>query len=194
MNVPDTPHMDEGGLAAFTEHIEGIDTYLEYGCGGSTVFAARSGVKNLIAVDTSSAWIDAVREGTQQYGTHVRLVHCDLGEVGAWGRPVDDARIADYHRYAVMPWEAAKESGLVPQLVLIDGRFRVASFLYTLICARPGTTILFDDYLDRPEYHVVEQFCGMKEAHGRMGIFIANQQFQFADLAQAFARYSIVVD
>jgi hypothetical protein len=44
-----------------------------------------------------------------------------------------------------------------PELILIDGRFRVGSFLTSYQRAIPGTIILFDDYYSRPEYHFVEK-------------------------------------
>jgi hypothetical protein len=186
--------MDTDGLAAFKAAVKGASSYLEYGCGGSTILAANSGVKNIIAVDTSSEWAGAVRDAVAQVdGVRATIAHCDVGEVGDWGVPLSNARINDYHKYAVMPWYAAKKMGVVPGLVLVDGRFRVACFLYTLISARVGTAILFDDYGDRPGYHVVEQFCDLEEMHGRMGAFIVRKHYSFPDIAETFAKYSIVV-
>lgn len=49
---------------------------------------------------------------------------------------------------------------------MIDGRFRVACFLYSLLCAETGTVILFDDYSLRFRYHLVEDFCPKVESHG----------------------------
>jgi hypothetical protein len=45
------------------------------------------------------------------------------------------------------PW---RRGAVKPDLVLIDGRFRLACFLHPLLAAAPGTPILFDDYTNRP--------------------------------------------
>jgi hypothetical protein len=55
---------------------------------------------------------------------------------------------------------------------MIDGRFRVACFLTSLIYAQPQTVILFDDYEDRPVYHVVEKHLKPVLMAGRMAKFI----------------------
>lgn len=193
--VPDSPHMDEGGLGAFIEHIGKSSSYLEYGCGGSTVFAANFGVKNIVAVDTSREWVDAVKDKTSSATeVSVSVSYCDVGPVGDWGRPVNDARIRDYHRYMAMPWDSARDLGVIPDLIMVDGRFRVACLLYSLLCARTGATILFDDYSDRPQYHVVERFCDLVEMRGRMAVFTASKQFSYPAIAEAIAKYSVMID
>lgn len=194
MKISGTPHMEDEGIAAFSARVNGANTYLEYGCGGSTVLAAKAGVRNIFAVDTSRDWLHAVRDGTKDLGAQITLSHCDLGNVREWGYPADNTKMHNFHRYAVLPWEATEKAGLVPDLVLVDGRFRVASFLYSLLCAQPGTTILFDDYTDRPQYHIVEQFCPMMESHGRMGVFKAGRDYRTPDLVRTFSRFSVVAE
>ena len=58
-------------------------------------------------------------------------------------------------------------------MILIDGRFRVACFLYSLINAKEGSIIIFDDYTDRAHYHVVEEVIEVYENCGRQAIFKA---------------------
>jgi hypothetical protein len=157
------PIMEDEGLALLERCLASTRVYLEYGAGGSTLLAARH-AQAVHTVDSSQEWIATVRK---QVGPHVALYHCDIGPVGDWGRPTDFSGVLRYHQYATAPWTADPD----PDLILIDGRFRVASFLYSLFRARPGTTILFDDYANRPGYHVVERFCAPLEWHGRMALF-----------------------
>lgn len=192
--VPSSPHMDRSGLEAFKEYLAEATSYLEYGCGGSTVLAAGTANRNIYSVESSSVWADAVRTAVSNLPSRCWIAHCDVGVVGSWGRPIDQSKIAGYHRYPVLPWERARQDGRVPSLVLIDGRFRVAPFLYSLMMARPGTPILFDDYAERPNYHVVERHCAVKEMRGRMAVFIATRQFSASELMADFARHSILVD
>ena len=48
---------------------------------------------------------------------------------------------------------------------MIDGRFRVASFLTTLKKSKKGTKIIFDDYKSRSQYHVVEKIIKPKKMY-----------------------------
>ena len=73
-----------------------------------------------------------------------------------------------FRDYVHSPW---RHGSLKPDLVLIDGRFRVACFLHSLLAAAPATPILFDDYTNRPHYHLVEEFCPIAETEGRQALF-----------------------
>ncbi|MDX2142285.1 MAG: hypothetical protein SFV19_02920 [Rhodospirillaceae bacterium] len=188
------PHFDGPGLKAFEQYVGTAQVYLEYGCGGSTLLAAKLGAKTIISAETDPKWAEAVRAGLQGAAAVIEVLHCDVGEVGDWGVPKDKSGLARYHTYATTPWDAARRGQIAPDVVLIDGRFRVACFLYSLMCARPGAIILFDDYAERAQYHIVEQFCPRERLHGRMAEFRAPGATVSPDLAKAFAQHSIVVD
>lgn len=183
------PHMDPEGLAYFKEAVSYSSCYLEYGCGGSTIYACNeTKIQNVISIDSDAAWIQKVREETN--GTvNLYLDHVDLGEVGAWGTPINIARYGDFWKYSVAPWKKAAELNNVPDTVLIDGRFRVACFLYSLLSARVGTTIIFDDYFDRPHYFVAEKYCAVEPRVGRVGVFKVSKQFKVSDLVADYAKY-----
>jgi hypothetical protein len=188
-----TPHMDAAGLQCFRESLQQCRCYLEYGSGGSTVYAATvTEPPTIISVESDRVWIEKVRNAIG--GTHGRLhlEYCDIGEVGSWGAPRNDGRIADYWKYPATPWQIAARLQLVPDTILIDGRFRVASFLLSLVCARVGARILFDDYLDRPHYFVAEQFCPVAEKRGRMAVFVAARNYSVADICQRIAEFSVL--
>jgi hypothetical protein len=186
------PWMDEGGLKFFVKVTALCECYLEYGCGGSTVYAANTAqIPHIISVDTDRNWIEKVTDLISNKNIKFYIEHCDLGEVGDWGMPLHKDKIDDFWMYMALPWHIAKEQNLTPDIVLIDGRFRVASFLYTLLAAQEGTTILFDDYLDRPGYFVVENFCRLQERHGRMGVFVVEKGFSYPEIVKRIAQYAI---
>lgn len=187
------PSMDVGGFRCFGAALTRSTCYLEYGSGGSTVYACTvAQVKTIISVETDRAWTDKVRATLDGRSSSLFMEHCDIGAVREWGMPINNDRFANFWKYMVLPWEIAKRHNLVPDTVLIDGRFRVASFLYSLISARAGTVILFDDYFDRPEYFVAEQFCRVSERHERMALFVAAQNYSHQDIAARIAEYSVI--
>ncbi|VVM22346.1 hypothetical protein BSPWISOXPB_2687 [uncultured Gammaproteobacteria bacterium] len=63
-----------------------------------------------------------------------------------------------------------------PQFVLVDGRFRVACFLYYLATGAPGTKIVFDDYVNRPHYHLIEEFVEPNKTCGRQCMFVVPEK------------------
>lgn len=188
-----SPHMDKESLRFFGETLTKSECYLEYGCGGSTVYASRfRNLKFILSVDTSAEWVRAIREevlGSSE--VQLYLGHIDLGEVGDWGVPKDTTRYKDFWMYSVAPWQKANEQKIFPDLVLIDGRFRVSCFLYSLIAARTGTTIIFDDYFDRPEYFEVENFCPVEKRVGRSAVFKCSKKFDISNIVSCYARYAL---
>ena len=62
--------MTANEIVLFTKHMSKASNYFEFGCGGSTVLAAKLGVQCITSVDTSKDWIEIVR---QNVGPHERL-------------------------------------------------------------------------------------------------------------------------
>ena len=40
----------------------------------------------------------------------------------------------------------------------------------SLLAADAGTPILFDDYANRPQYHLLEEFCPIEQTEGRRAL------------------------
>ena len=81
-----------------------------------------------------------------------------------------------------------------PELVLIDGRFRVACFLFSLINGSPGTKIIFDDYVNRPHYHVVEEFIKPIETCGIQALFIIPKNLDYNNIEKTIEQFVHVFD
>src|SRR5690606_18161609 len=58
-----------------------------------------------------------------------------------------------------------------PDVILIDGRFRAATFIAAYLRIKKPTIVLFDDYKDRQSYHAVERVEKPYALHGRMAEF-----------------------
>ncbi|MDO5668230.1 MAG: hypothetical protein Q4G44_10460 [Alcaligenaceae bacterium] len=187
------PHLDKKGLAIFEDYVSNASCYLEYGSGASTWHAHQLGARHIISVDSSEDWHKNVKNQLKGVN-NIDLLYCDIGTVGNWGKPVNDEGIKDYHSYMVTPWKIAYEKNLDVDLIMVDGRFRVACFLYSLLCAKPGTVILFDDYGLRFRYHVVEKFCTKVDSYGRLAEFRVEKDYDLPELVACIAKYSIIKD
>jgi hypothetical protein len=164
--VPTEPHFDDASAAYFRDQLARARNYLEYGSGGSTVLANQM-VTNLVSVDSDASFLADVRRKLSETDRRAmaKLIHVNIGMTVHWGFPVfqrpTQRRMRRWEQYAKAPWRYFRTIGQQPDLVLVDGRFRVACVL--------ETKILLDDYIDRPEYAVVEQYADV-ELVGRMAV------------------------
>ncbi|MDZ7904817.1 MAG: hypothetical protein U5N55_02900 [Cypionkella sp.] len=144
---------------------------LEYGSGGSTVLGAEMAGKTIFSVESDAEWLANMRH---YFAAHpplatLHLHHGDIGPTRGWGHPLDDDDFRSWPDYPTKIWSA---KGFVhPDLVLIDGRFRVACFLTTLFSITKPLRVLFDDYLDRPAYAAIEEVVRPTAYVGRMAQF-----------------------
>lgn len=171
--VPDAPIMPAEGVAVLEEALAAARCYLEYGSGGSTLLAVARGVADIVTVESDRLWLDAVRAalGDRLREGHHHLLHADVGPTAQFGVPISERGWRRWPGYALDPWALCRDRGLAPDVVLVDGRFRAACALATLIHARPGTRMLFDDYAGRPAYHVVARFAGAPRTIDRLALF-----------------------
>ena len=188
--VPDAPTMPAEGAARLEELLRGSRCYLEYGAGGSTVKACDVGVPVVISVESDRDWLDALGRKIARRPSASELIplHIDLGPVKDWGFPVADTHWKNYSNYPLRAWEECIKRGLKPDLVLIDGRFRVACFMATLLFAQPGCRILFDDYGDRPDCTIVERFVQPSAMVGRVAEFVVPGDLPRDDAWLAFVQ------
>ena len=157
--------------------------YAEYGCGSSTQWMYHNTKSRIYSVDTSRDW--SQRIGTELSPDRVTVKYIDVGPVGDWGYPLNYDHRHAFPDYCDWPW---RQTGDI-DLILIDGRFRVSCFLTCLKMGRPGTLILFDDYTNRPLYHVVEQWCKPRQYCGRQALFEVSQQSRFSVRDQHIAEF-----
>ena len=151
------------------EALDSANACLEFGCGLSTEFVSQNYKCRNRSVETSPEWVNHVRK---QVPTEVEVIHVDLGPVGEWGRPLT----YNFHDRFIKYFESGFDGDYRPDVILIDGRFRVACFLTSLLLSTPGTKIVIDDYPRQPQYHVVEQILAPASISSRQALFIRPQK------------------
>jgi hypothetical protein len=80
-----------------------------------------------------------------------------------WGNPGVNATDAQKISYSDSINSLSKEEQDMIDLVLIDGRFRVACCLKCFDVIKDDCFILFDDFLNRKQYHVVLDYFNVVE-------------------------------
>ena len=161
----------DGDDKLFKDLIRNIDTYFEYGCGKSTEYVYKFSNCNIYSVDTDQNWVKKTQKLTNgKEDNRLNIDWIDVGNVEKWGYPITYAKRKNFFNYANNFYKNIYK----PDLVLIDGRFRIFCFLTTLKHAPIGTKIIFDDYTNRPMYHVAEEFLPLLDVCGRQALFEVN--------------------
>jgi len=182
--IGDAPFMPASAVHRLEQLLGDASCYLEYGTGGSTVLAHRVGVPHIIAVESDASWLAAVKHKlcSRESTSSLDLMSVDIGATGEWGFPTSDEAWRNYQRYPMAAWDFCRSSGLSPEVILVDGRFRAACLLASFLHAAPGTRILFDDYYDRPHYFFVERVVTPELRHDRVAEFVVPHEKPVEDL------------
>lgn len=183
--------MPEAELALMLKLYRKAQVILEYGSGASTCLAASLPGKFVMSVESDLTWARNLRAELAQedHPSQAVVYHVDIGRTGPWGRPVNEARWRQYHHYPNAIWN--ERFFRHPNVILIDGRFRTACLVSAMMQITRPVTVLFDDYVPRPRYHLVERMICPCEIVGRMARFeigpgqLPAEQFGFA-IAQFF--------
>lgn len=156
------PYLDDivatgAELDELRSHLENANTYLEYGTGGTTVLACHAGVQTITSVATDLNFCSdlikkyALRKFIDTGRLNMR--HVFVGPTARWGYPIDLPSERQIENYLCWPKTMPDAD-----VVLIDGRFRVAVAAQAALSCGPDTVIMIHDYNERPQYKVVEDF------------------------------------
>ena len=177
----------DGDNELFKKYFDNSKIYGEYGVGVSTVFANRYKDKQTIAVDSDKNWIQNIRKNSLN-SKNLEIIHVDLGKITSWGTPEGYKYRHNFKKYLNGIWEKSFK----PDLVLVDGRFRVACFLTSLLKADKGSIIIFDDYTSRPEYHVIEIFEKPIATNNRQAVFQVSGNYDSKKLQLYIEKFEFV--
>jgi hypothetical protein len=149
--IEETPHVPPRAAARFMAEIATSRVYLEFGAGGSTIAAVQN-CPFVITVESDPRFLSAVTTKAERnkIGEYHPL-HADIGWTSEWGVPTfktpTPPRVQRWKGYPQAPWPLLRERGLEPDMILIDGRFRVACALQSLLELPQGSDcrFFFDD-------------------------------------------------
>ncbi|WP_157100065.1 hypothetical protein [Rhodoplanes sp. Z2-YC6860] len=156
------PHLFDGEHGFFESVLRrGVDRYQEFGVGGSTVAVIQAGATEVVVVDSDLAWVEAARHN-HAIQRHIEaglatILHADIGPTGEWGYPLN-MNMKAWAAYVSKPWVEWARRGTFPDLVYVDGRFRVAAALSAVIASQDRTAgalrVLVHDFVpeERPTY------------------------------------------
>ncbi len=184
------PHMTDGEIELFSRHLRTAESIVEFGCGGSTKLAVDLGVSLIHSVESDPAWVKTLSVHPELVPSiasgKLHLHYADVGPVRKWGAPVDNQAAGRWNTYYTSVWK--KVAGK-PDLVLVDGRWRVACVARAIIEC-PGSTIVIHDFWPRRNYHVVLGFLDHLDTVDTMGVFRARNDIDWPALCRVSAQYA----
>jgi hypothetical protein len=169
------------------EALTDTTTFLEFGSGLSTLYVSSNFKCRIRSIETDATWVEAVSHHTKG---RAEILYVDLGPVGKWGRPLSYRERGRFPSY----WKLAFKDGYNPDLVLIDGRFRVATFLGCLKLTNPGTKIVFDDYPVRDNYRVIEEIVSPMKETRNQALFIRPDSLNLPEVHDLQHQFTMVMD
>lgn len=166
--------------------------YVEFGSGGSTLAAIRApSVISAWSVESDADWASHIRkhpEITAAEETARLTLRCiDIGPVTTPGYPTDWASAPKWSNYYTSIWKDAKD----PELVLIDGRFRVACALSAFRHCSSDVHILIHDFWDRPQYHAVLEFAHTVASAERMVVLQRKDTIDWHAMCELALRFAL---
>jgi hypothetical protein len=139
--------MSDGEIRLYETLLEKATSVLEYGCGGSTFIAAKRKALRITSVDSDPGWFDKLRElapiRNAEADGRLCFFYADIGPTGKHGHPTDENFRSKWPEYSQLPW---RDASFAPDLILVDGRFRVACILQSLLHMPKDANIVVHDF------------------------------------------------
>ena len=157
------PLLAKNDLKMFYNYLNKANIYFEYGSGGSTYQASIiNNIKYIYTIESDIEWQNKLKQIIKN--TNITYIFNEMDtQPNTWGHPGKNATDIQKINYSNHLINLSKEKNLDIDLVLIDGRFRVACCLKCFDIIKDDCLIAFDDFLDRPYYHIVLDYFDIIE-------------------------------
>lgn len=183
-------------LEILHKHMKQATRYLEFGSGESTVYASQlANITRIDSIESSGDFIDQVlrpkieiQQAVQSGKLHFHTI--DIGNTREWGYPSDESKKHLWPNYSSAIFRTPSHHNLV----LIDGRFRVACTLNAILHTPGFCKILIHDFWNRPQYHVVLNYLDTIEQADTLGVFIKRKSINLKRLKSELEKYKILAD
>ncbi len=171
--LPKEKELFNGHFQLFKNNLSSQTIYGEYGCGQSTLYVLKNFDIPVYSTESSKEWVNKIKKSNKN-NNNLRINYIKIGNVSEYsgGFPDDYSLRDNFLNYANDIWNRE----LKPNFVLIDGRLRVLCFLVSLKKCNSGTKIIFDDYVKRKHYHIVEELIKPVSNDGRQCLFIVGDK------------------
>lgn len=179
------------------KHLLQTKNYLEFGTGGSILFALINSEVNITSVDTNIGWINFIKKYRiirNNLEKRLKIFFVDIGPTKHWGYPVDDREQAKFPDFSSKIFQLSDPSKY--DLILVDGRFRVACTLSSILHCHQNKnlTLMIHDYSIREDYKIVEKFLEKTDEAKTLFVFKIKENTNLAEVQELYEQDKYVTD
>lgn len=181
----------------FDRHIKNSKYYLEFGSGGSTIRVLLRSQATIYSVESSIDWIREMSKYVLiKYWNKKRLFfyHVNIGETKGWGFPAGDGSKELFPDYSSSIFETIDPQKI--DTVLVDGRFRVACVLSTILhlFSNENLTIMVHDFWIREKYQVILKYVTEVDRADSLGVFKIKTDIDLNLVKKDYGLYKYIPD
>lgn len=170
----------------FYKYLDKARHYMEFGSGGSTYQASiRPNIKSIVSVESDLEWTKKL----QAKITHpsIQYNYIDIQALpNNWGYPGKSCSHIDMKKYSDVKVPSETD------LVLIDGRFRVACCLKLIGQINDNCIVIIDDFLDRPQYHIILDFFTILEQTDNKSLVVLQWKVGSVPSLELIKKYELI--
>lgn len=158
------PELGANDIKMFYRYLDKATVYFEYGSGGSTYqVSLRPNIQKIYTVESDKTWMNKLNSIIKN-NTKITYIYNEMGtKPHTWGYPSRRCLKSNLINYSEHIRNLGIEERSKIDLVMIDGRFRVACCLKCFDIINDDCYIIFDDFLNRKKYHIVLNYYDIVE-------------------------------
>jgi len=181
----------------FNKYIKNSKHYLEFGSGGSTLQTLLKSKTRISSVESSLDWINYMcKYLIIKFFLKKRLFfyYVNIGKTKEWGFPFSNDSKEIFPNYSNDIFSYVDFNTI--DIILIDGRFRVACLLSVIINmpSTEDTIILFHDFWNREKYHVVLNYVTEIERTDTLAVFRIKNKLDLNLVKRDYEIYKYIPD
>ena len=158
------PLLKDNDKLMFYKYLNNANTYFEYGSGGSTYQASiRDNIKKIYSIESDYIWYAKLKELLKE-SKKINYIYNEMDvQPNTFGHPGKNSTVEQKIEYSDQITKLDEDEKKKIDLILIDGRFRVACCMKCFDVINNDCYIAFDDFLDRSYYHVILEYYDIIE-------------------------------
>ena len=185
------PIMTDLERELFINTIKNSKYYLEFGGGGSTFLILKSTDAKVICVEGDMNWINHMRMNyfiyEQELLCRLKFYFVYIGKIRDTSYPIDDSEYDKYPNYSSKVFEYIDKEKI--DTVFIDGRFRIACALQSIINLNKNAVIIIHDFFDRDYYHVLLNYLEVINKADTLGVFKIKENINYDEIKELIKQY-----
>ena len=200
------PYMTKDEIILLEKYYRNSKNYFEFGSGGSTVCAIKNNIENIESVETDNDWVNRIKKDPlvsnklkeKKLKIHMFPLNFEWTKAVSWKpnykKYLKTCDKHNWHNYSKL----IRKCDLKLDLVLVDGRFRVASCLETIKKVDNNCFILIHDYRQQKSatsirgYEFVEKYLDIIEFKDNLYVFKKKQNINFMELEMDLEKYNTI--